>query len=97
MLRTARARQPHGIDAEMRAEAAVLDGDEGVVDMIGQFADLHLLALGQSAARDRAALDVDQRDHLRWRVGEKVRGVGKLRNQVREQDSAGEQHPHRPR
>ena len=89
------ARQAEGIDAEMAAEAAILDGDEGVHDIVGQVGNRHGLALGQTAPRDQAAMIVEQGDILRRGGRHQIAHIGQAGNEMREDHRAEDQAPDR--
>ncbi len=79
--------QPDGIDAQMMAEAAVLDGDESIGDIGGQILGLHHLALSQAAARDLPSAIVQQGDVLRGARQTQIANIGQTRKKVREEQS----------
>ena len=66
------------VETEMRAEAAVLDGDEGVGDIGRQALDIDALALSQAAARDQAAIDVQNGDVVGVVLDQELGGVGQV-------------------
>ncbi len=74
------AQQPDRIDAEMMAEAAVLDRDEGVGHIGGKFGDRNERALRETAPGDLPSVVVEQRDVVRRTFVEQSRRVGKLRD-----------------
>ena len=90
-------RHADGIEPEMFAKAAVLDGDEGVGNIGGQVLDLDHLALGQAAPRDQAAAIVQDGDIARRPRGEKIFDIRQVGKKMRIEDRAenrapGQQH-----
>ena len=87
------ARQAERIDADMRAEAAVLDGDEGIDDIVGQVGRIHAFAPGEAAPSHQAAARIQDRDVLRWAFRHQVAHIGHAREEMREDHRAEDQAP----
>ena len=93
MFCNAGARQADGIDAEMGAEAAVLDGDEGVGDIVGQVFDLDHRALRQAAPRDQAAAIVQDGDVLRRAGDHQIAHIGQAGKEMRKEHARRRSRP----
>ncbi len=87
------ARQAHRVNAEMRAEAAVLNGDESVGDIVGQRGDRNHLALRQAAPRNQPAAIVQDGDVLRRARLHQVAHVGQAGNEMRKDHRPEDQAP----
>ena len=89
------AHEPDRIDAEVLAEAAVLDGDEGVGHIGRQLGDVHHDALGQAAPGDQPAAVVQNGDVARRAVDQQAADVGQIRQKARVEDRAEDDAPRR--
>ena len=86
---------PIGSTPEMLAEAAVLDGDEGVRHIGRKLAHVHRDALGQTALGDHPAAVVQDRDVARRTVDQEAADVRQVRHEMREEDSTENDAPRR--
>ncbi len=88
-----RAHQADHIQPDVIAEAAVLDGDEGIRHVGGKIARGDHGALRQPFARDQAAVAIHDGDVVRRPFQQQIVGIGKLGNPVEQEHRADDEAP----